>query len=95
MEKRSMTHEELHRRWWSGDVREWFDRQRKVDTEYEGIRHRIYDTTDVTFFDETINCPDWPDATLYFKSWAELTIDIDTAAGVTVIVGAEVFTRFF
>ncbi|ORY04392.1 hypothetical protein BCR34DRAFT_572769 [Clohesyomyces aquaticus] len=84
-EKRSMTHEELHARWWSGNVREWYDRQRNIDHDYTGIRHRVVDTRDITLFDETLNCPSWPGATLYFSSWAELNIDIETAAGVTVI----------
>jgi len=43
---------------------------------------------EVPLFDETLRCPDWPNAELYFKSWAELTIDIETAAGVTVIVSS-------
>jgi chitinase len=40
-EKRSMNHEELHARWWSGDVREWYDKHRKVDQDYTGVRHQV------------------------------------------------------
>lgn len=40
----------------------------------------------VPLFDEKLKCPDWPGAELKFKAWAELNVDIDTAAGVTVIV---------
>jgi hypothetical protein len=41
IEKRTFHHEELHARWWSGDVRKWFDKQKKIDQEYTGVRHRI------------------------------------------------------
>jgi chitinase len=41
-EKRSFNHVELHKRWWSGNVREWWDKQKKVDIDYTGIHHRVY-----------------------------------------------------
>jgi chitinase len=40
-EKRQYSHRELQKRWWSGNVREWWDEQRKIDLKYDGIRHRI------------------------------------------------------
>lgn len=42
-------------------------------------------------FDQDLNCPSLQGMgvdELYFKAWAELNIDIQTAAGVTVIVSA-------
>jgi chitinase len=111
-EKRSLNHVELHKRWWSGNVREWWDKQREVDVEYTGIRHRVYvrsilhprfgyasstnplaqDKFDVKLFEESLNCPqfDWLDE-LYFRSWATLLVDIQTSAGVTLIVGFSIF----
>jgi chitinase len=41
IDKRSLPLEELHKRWWSGDLREWLDRQKQVDITYTGIRHSI------------------------------------------------------
>ena len=41
LEKRSMPPAELHKRWWSGDFREWLDRQKKVSVSYTGIQHTI------------------------------------------------------
>ncbi|KAF5852879.1 hypothetical protein GGP41_008338 [Bipolaris sorokiniana] len=87
-EKREFHHTELHARWWSGDVREWFDKHKKVDETYTGVRHRIADTISVPIFDQDLNCPSLQGMgvdELYFKAWAELNIDIQTAAGVTVI----------
>ena len=93
-EKWEADKEALHKRWWSGDVREWWDAHRKVDVEYTGIRHRVMDTFPVKIFEEDLNCPqfDWVDE-LYFRAWAELTVDIETAAGVTVIVSSETRLR--
>ena len=102
-EKRSMNHEELHARWWSGDVREWFDKHRKVDQEYTGVRHRVIvsppllskpnvpnltilqDSPELPLFDEEIQCDDRPGSKMEFKAFAKLAVDIDTAAGITVI----------
>ncbi|OAK93414.1 hypothetical protein IQ06DRAFT_236443, partial [Phaeosphaeriaceae sp. SRC1lsM3a] len=85
-EKRTMSHHELQARWWSGNVREWYeDSMHKIDKDYTGVRHRVVDTMNVPLFDEKLKCPDWPGAELKFKAWAELNVDIDTAAGVTVI----------
>jgi chitinase len=41
VEKRALGHEEIHKRWFSGDVKEWWDRQRNVDVKYDGVRHNI------------------------------------------------------
>jgi chitinase len=86
-EKRLMNHEELHKRWWSGNVKEWADKQKAVDVDYTGIRHRVYDTFTVKLFDQDLKCPKFPEwiDELYFRSWVDLTVDIETAAGVTVI----------
>jgi chitinase len=87
-EKRSIDKDELHKRWWSGDVRQWWDKQREIDKDYEGVRHRVRQSFRVKLFDQNLKCPQFPEWVdeLYFRSWAELTMDIQTAAGVTVIV---------
>jgi chitinase len=41
IEKRTLTHEELHKRWWSTNFGDWLDRMSRVDYEWTGIRHRI------------------------------------------------------
>lgn len=80
--------DELHKRWWSGSWIEWWDMQKNVDTNYQGIRHRVQDKFKVNIFDQDLKCPSFPEWVdeLYFRSWAELTIDIQTAAGVIIIV---------
>jgi chitinase len=40
-EKRELHYTELQKRWWSGNVREWWDKQREVDLKYDGVRHRV------------------------------------------------------
>jgi chitinase len=42
LEKRSLPLEELHKRWWSGNIRVWLDKMKGVDATYTGIRHRIF-----------------------------------------------------
>lgn len=93
-EKRSFEDKDaLHKRWWSGNWIQWWDMHKKVDQEYTGIRHRVHDTFKVNIFDQDLKCPSFPEWVdeLYFRSWAELTIDIQTAAGVTIIVSAQQF----
>jgi chitinase len=41
-EKRELHYTELHKRWWSGNVKEWWDKQRDVDIKYQGVRHRVH-----------------------------------------------------
>lgn len=38
-EKRSMDLDDLHKRWFSGDVREWFSKQKEVDIDFTGVNH--------------------------------------------------------
>ena len=88
-EKRSFVDkDELHKRWWSGNVREWWDKQKEIDVDYTGIRHNVKDSFTVKIFDQDLKCPNFPEWVddLYFRSWAKLSVDIKTAAGVTVIV---------
>jgi chitinase len=87
LEKRSTDKDELHRRWWSGNVKEWWDKQRDIDVDYTGVRHRVREELPVTLFDENLKCPQFPEwvEDLYFRAKAKLTVDIQTAAGVTVI----------
>lgn len=34
-----MDMDELHKRWFSGDIREWFSEQRNIDLEFKGVDH--------------------------------------------------------
>jgi chitinase len=90
------------KRWWSGNVREWWDKQRNVDIKYDGVRHRI--KVGVMNFNHLLATIDDPQDTfivylidqkiecfdwtdeLYFKAWTELDVDIKAAGGVKVIV---------
>ncbi|KAJ6287495.1 hypothetical protein J3E71DRAFT_358329 [Bipolaris maydis] len=84
-EKRELHYTELHKRWWSGNVKEWWDKQRDVDIKYQGVRHRVKEQFNIKIFEETLkDCAEWADD-LYFKSWVEMDLDVQTAAGVTVI----------
>ncbi|RYN58904.1 hypothetical protein AA0114_g1804 [Alternaria tenuissima] len=84
-EKRELHYTELHKRWWSGNVKEWWDKQRDVDIKYEGVRHRVHEQFNIKIFEETLtDCAEWADD-LYFKSWVEMDLDVQTAGGVTVI----------
>lgn len=103
-EKRELHHVELEARWWSGNVNEWWDKQKKIDVDYTGVRHRIavshWYRTSMSGTDPTQDrfrvwlvdihldrCPNFSAFDqLYFQAWAQLDVDIDTAAGVTVIV---------
>ncbi|OAL43395.1 hypothetical protein IQ07DRAFT_593170 [Pyrenochaeta sp. DS3sAY3a] len=86
IEKHTLHHSEIHKRWFSGDLKEWWDKQRNVDIKYDGIRHQIKDTLTVKLIDQNLNCGEygWLDD-LYFRSWVELDVDIKAAGGVTVI----------
>jgi chitinase len=35
-----MDMDELHKRWFSGDIREWFQEQRNIDLEFKGVDHQ-------------------------------------------------------
>ncbi|ORY01574.1 hypothetical protein BCR34DRAFT_592200 [Clohesyomyces aquaticus] len=58
-DKRSLDKDKLHKRWWSGDVIQWWDKQKQIDEDYTGIRHRVYDTFRVNIFDQDLACPEF------------------------------------
>ncbi|KAH9230227.1 glycoside hydrolase family 18 protein [Colletotrichum gloeosporioides 23] len=79
---------ELHSRWFSksGSIKDWIDRLRNVDEEYELVRHRVNQQIRWDLYDETISCQiKGVDTTGYFKAWADLNINIETSALVTLI----------
>jgi chitinase len=97
IEKRSVPLEDLHKRWWSGNVREWLDRQKKVSLQYTGVRHRVADTITVPIYEQDLRCPAFGTDgfdDLFFKCWAELHVDISASAGVTLIGNLGDLTSF-
>lgn len=50
---------------------------------------KLQDKYTVNFFDEDLKCPAWGTDIfdeLYFKCWADLTLDMQASAGVSLIV---------
>lgn len=59
IDKRSTPPEELHElhaRWFSksGAVKDWIDRLRNVDTEYDLVRHRVNERVHWNLYDESV-----------------------------------------
>ncbi|KAF6812686.1 glycosyl hydrolase family 18 [Colletotrichum sojae] len=79
---------ELHARWFSksGSIKDWIDRLSNVDEEYELVRHRVNQQIRWDLYDEAISCRiKGVDTTGYFKAWADLNVNIETSALVTLI----------
>lgn len=85
MEKRSTPDEgleDLHKRWFALAVQDWIDRQRQVDLEYDLVRHGIHENFRWTLFEDSVSCPRF-DARA--EIWATLSLNIETAAVITII----------
>ncbi|KAK1971060.1 hypothetical protein LY78DRAFT_568603 [Colletotrichum sublineola] len=91
VDKRSTPQDELHdlhARWFSksGAIKDWIDRFTNVDEEYELVRHRVNEQIRWDLYDESIACNiKGVDTTGYFKAWADLNVNIETSALVTLI----------
>ncbi|GKT50966.1 mutanase Pc12g07500 [Colletotrichum spaethianum] len=91
IDKRSTSQDELHElhaRWFSksGAIKDWIDRFSKVDAEYELVRHRVNEQIRWNLYDESIACKiKGVDTVGYFKAWADLNVNIETSALVTLI----------
>ncbi|KAI8197977.1 Mutanase, partial [Colletotrichum sp. SAR 10_65] len=91
IDKRSTPQDELHdlhARWFSrsGAIKDWMDRLRNVDKEYELVRHRVNELIRWDLYDESISCNiKGVDTVGYFKAWADLNVNIETSALVTLI----------
>lgn len=79
---------ELHSRWFSksGDIKDWIDRLRNVDTDYDLVRHRVNEQVRWNLYDESVACNiNGIDTTGYFSAWADLNVNIETSTLLTLI----------
>ncbi|KAH9211348.1 glycosyl hydrolases family 18-domain-containing protein, partial [Leptodontidium sp. 2 PMI_412] len=82
-EKRMVERDELHARWFSGKVSEWFQKQKDISINHNIFRHDIHDEIDWTLIDQEIDCLD--PLKMHFEAHAILTLDVKASAGVTMI----------
>jgi chitinase len=78
---------ELHARWFSGQAADWISKMRGVDVQYNLVRHRVDETVRWILVDESVQC-DWDNgvtATGRFRAWADLSVNIETSAMLTLI----------
>ncbi|KAI3537270.1 glycosyl hydrolase family 18 [Colletotrichum abscissum] len=91
VDKRSTPEDELHdlhARWFSksGAIKDWIDRLHNVDTEYELVRHTVNEQFRWNIYDESVSCNiKGVDTTGYFTAWADLNVNIQSSALVTLI----------
>lgn len=78
---------QLHERWLSIALDDWYQRMRNVDYDVSVLRHKVYDSFIFTLFDETKVCQLAPGVTqtLHAKLEAILSLDIETSAQLTLI----------
>ncbi|KAH6671469.1 hypothetical protein B0J14DRAFT_565139 [Halenospora varia] len=82
-EKRSMDLAELHKRWFSSDIREWFSKQRDIDLTLTGVNPHASDSFGWYLFKESLNCKAYGIDQMYFESYADMNYDIRASAGLT------------
>ncbi|KAK1639955.1 glycosyl hydrolases family 18-domain-containing protein [Colletotrichum phormii] len=70
----------------SGAIKDWIDRLHYVDTEYELVRHTVNEQFRWNIYDESVSCNiKGVDTTGYFTAWADLNVNIQSSALVTLI----------
>ena len=74
--------DELHKRWFSVAVADWVNRQKQVDLDYDLVRHGVHENVRLILFEQEKECPG---VDVYAKIWADLNINVETAAVVTLI----------
>ncbi|KAI3336893.1 carbohydrate-binding module family 18 [Xylariaceae sp. AK1471] len=88
-DRASTPEEELHllrKRWFSADLKMWFDRQLDVNEQWTAATHTVQDTFRVYFFNEEIDCSfGGLPVEGYFVSYADLNVNIQTSAQLTLI----------
>jgi chitinase len=85
LEKRAALESEkddLHKRWFALAATDWISRQMRVDEEYTLVRHGIHETLTWILFEQEASCPT---GDVHAKIWSDLTINIETAAVMTLI----------
>jgi chitinase len=89
LDKRSTPEHELHQlheRWFSASLADWIAKMRQVDLNYDLVRHTVNEQFRWYLFRDTIQCTLAGIPTkAYFASWADLNINIETAAILTLI----------
>ncbi|OIW30103.1 hypothetical protein CONLIGDRAFT_552353, partial [Coniochaeta ligniaria NRRL 30616] len=78
---------ELHARWFSATMKDWFDSMRDVDQEYRLVRHRVDETMRWDLINDNVHCDfdNGVSADGHLKVWANLNVAIETTAMVTLI----------
>jgi chitinase len=77
----------LHKRWFSQTLADWLSNFRKIDIEYDLIRHTVNEQFRWYLFRDSIQCTLAGIPTqAYFAAWADLNINIETA-GVLSLIG--------
>lgn len=78
---------ELHARWFSGSVADWISKMRGIDVSYDLVRHRVDETVRWNLVDQSVQCDfdNGVTATARLRAWADLVVNIETAAMLTLI----------
>lgn len=84
-EKRSMDMEELHARWFSGEVYEWFTIQKKVSMDINVLSHELNDKIRWYLFKQNLDCKPYGIDEMFFEAYADLNIHANLATGLTLI----------
>jgi chitinase len=88
-DKRSTPEHELHllhARWFSADLADWLSKMYTIDQDYTLFRHSINQQLRWFLFEDSITCTLFNIlADAYFAAWADLNVDIDTSAQLTLI----------
>ncbi|KAI0806563.1 carbohydrate-binding module family 18 [Xylaria sp. FL0064] len=81
--------EELHllrKRWFSADLKMWFDKQLDVNEQWTAATHTVQDDFRVYFFDDRIDCSfGGLPVQGYFAAYADLNVNVQTSAQLTLI----------
>ncbi|KAI3338994.1 carbohydrate-binding module family 18 [Ustulina deusta] len=81
--------EELHllrKRWFSADLKMWFDKQLDVNEQWTAATHMVQDDFRVYFSDDRIDCSfGGLPVQGYFAAYADLNVNVQTSAQLTLI----------
>ncbi len=84
--------EELHllrKRWFSADLKMWFDKQLDVNEQWTAATHMVQDDFRVYFSDDRIDCSfGGLPVQGYFAAYADLNVNVQTSAQLTLIVSS-------
>ncbi|KAI1281725.1 carbohydrate-binding module family 18 [Xylaria sp. FL0933] len=76
----------LRKRWFSADLKMWFDKQLDVNEQWTAATHTVQDDFRVYFFDDRIDCSfGGLPVQGYFAAYADLNVNVQTSAQLTLI----------